>query len=208
MTLNRISTGITGLDEILCGGLISNQAYLIRGQPGSGKTILGFHFLNAGILEGETVLFITFGESEPRLRRNAKIIGIDLEKVNFLDLSPTADFFTGDQSYDIFSPADVEREPLTKSIIEKIELIKPQRIFLDAITQFRYLAQDQFQFRQQVLSFLQFILEREITLLLTSEISDRHSDDDLQFMSDAVIQLYSTAKGRSLVVNKFRVLVF
>jgi circadian clock protein KaiC len=131
-------------------------------------------------------------------------MGMDLEKVHFLDLSPTANFFTREQSYDIFSAADVEREPVTKSLIEQIELIKPQRIFLDAITQFRYLTQDQFQFRQQILSFLRFILDREITLLFTSEDSDRHPDDDLQFMSDGVIQLYSTSTGRSLVVDKFR----
>lgn len=45
MTLTRISTGIAGLDEILSGGLITQQAYLIRGQPGSGKTTLGFHLI-------------------------------------------------------------------------------------------------------------------------------------------------------------------
>ena len=53
MTIERISTGIVGLDEILSGGAIANQAYLITGQPGSGKTTLGFHFLNAGVLQGE-----------------------------------------------------------------------------------------------------------------------------------------------------------
>ncbi|MGL5880319.1 MAG: ATPase domain-containing protein [Xenococcaceae cyanobacterium] len=204
MTVNRISTGIIGLDEILSGGLIAHQAYLIKGQPGSGKTTLGFHFLNAGVSQGEKTLLISFGELENRLRRNAKLIGIDLDKVDFLDLSPTADFFYEDQSYDIFSPAEVEKAPITQKIIDTIDDIKPQRIFLDAITQFRFLAQDSFQFRKQVQSFLRFMLDREITLLFTSEGSDRHPDDDLQFMSDGVIQLHMTAGRRTVQVTKFR----
>ena len=50
----RVSTGIAGYDEILNGGLIANRAYLIRGGPGVGKTILGLHYLAAGVKAGET----------------------------------------------------------------------------------------------------------------------------------------------------------
>ena len=41
---NRKSMGITGMDEILKGGLIQDRFYLIRGGPGTGKTTLGLHF--------------------------------------------------------------------------------------------------------------------------------------------------------------------
>ena len=204
MTVNRISTGVAGLDEILSGGLIAEQAYLIKGQPGSGKTTLGFHFLNAGLSQKEKTLLISFSESETRLRRNAQLVGIDIERVEFLDLSPTADFFTEDQTYDIFSPAEVEKAPITQKIIENIDKIKPKRVFLDAITQFRFLALDEFQFRKQIQSFLRFMLERDITLLFTSEGSDRHPDDDLQFMSDGTIQLYMKSERRSIQVIKLR----
>ncbi|AXS84003.1 ATPase domain-containing protein [Marinobacter sp. Arc7-DN-1] len=34
----RISTGVQGLDEIACGGLLPQRAYLVRGGPGGGKT--------------------------------------------------------------------------------------------------------------------------------------------------------------------------
>ena len=204
MTINRISTGVSGLDDILSGGLIDCQAYLIKGQPGSGKTTLGFHFLAEGIARQESCLFISFGESEARLRRNARLINIDLERVHFLDLSTTADFFTEDRRYDIFSPSEVEKSPITKKIIETIEKVNPQRVFLDAITQFRFLAVDTFEFRQQVRSFLRYTLDRNITLLFTSEGSDRHPDDDLQFMSDGTIELQATTKQRCIRVNKFR----
>ena len=41
----RSKTGVPGLDDILCGGLISNRLYLVDGDPGSGKTTLSLQFL-------------------------------------------------------------------------------------------------------------------------------------------------------------------
>ena len=204
MTSRRISTGIIGLDEILSGGLIPAQAYLIKGQPGSGKTTLGFHFLREGISQGERCLFIGFSESEVRLRQNAEQISLDLTAVDFLDLSPTADLFTEEQTYDIFSPAEVAKSPLIQKIVDAVERTKPQRIFLDAITQFRYLTANTFQFRQEVQSFIRYLIDRQITLLFTSEGSQSNPDDDLQFMSDGVIQLRSNLQKRDVVIAKFR----
>lgn len=45
--VSRLSTGVRGLDEILCGGLLRTNSYLVRGGPGAGKTTLGWHFLTA-----------------------------------------------------------------------------------------------------------------------------------------------------------------
>jgi circadian clock protein KaiC len=200
----RLSTGITGLDEILCGGLIPERSYLIRGGPGCGKTTLGLHFLTEGTAKGERSLLITLGEPEAELRANAQVLGFDLAQVHFLDLSPNATFFTEVQTYDIFSPAEVEREPVTRRILDQIETLHPQRVFLDAMTQFRYLATDAFQFRKQVLSFLRFLIEQGATVLFTSEGSASNPDDDLQFMSDGVIHLELQPASRTLRVSKFR----
>ena len=60
----RVSTGISGLDEVLQGGLIPGRAYLVRGGPGSGKTTLGLHFLTADGRDGTSALFISLGETE------------------------------------------------------------------------------------------------------------------------------------------------
>lgn len=204
MLQERLSIGIPGLDEVLYSGIIPRQAYLVRGGPGTGKTTLGFHFLAAGVANGEKTLFITLGESVEQLRKNAETLGFESKNIVFLDLSPTSEFFARVQTYDIFSPAEVEREPTTQKIIEQVETLKPQRIFLDAMTQFRYLSTDAFQFRKQVLSFLRFLVEQDATVLLSSESSKEAPDNDLQFMSDGVIHLNFSANGRTLSVTKFR----
>ena len=46
-------TGIPGLDEIMKGGLPSNRLYLVRGEPGAGKTTLSMQFLLEGERRGE-----------------------------------------------------------------------------------------------------------------------------------------------------------
>jgi len=108
------------------------------------------------------------------------------------------------EAYDIFSPAEVERESTTSLIIEKMESIKPARVFLDPITQFRYLSTDEFQFRKQALSFLRFLTDKGATVLFTSEFSDHDPDDDLQFMCDGIINLEFFEEGRNLSVSKYR----
>ena len=200
----RQSTGVDGLDEVFGGGLIPGRAYLVRGGPGSGKTTLGMHFLCAGAAQGEPSLCITLAEPADQIRQNAQKLGLDLSGVDFLDLSPDADFFTEGQSYDLFSPAEVERAPLTRQIQERVKRLRPRRVFLDAVTQLRYLSPDPFQFRKQVLSFLRFLAEQGATALFLSEAGADAPDDDVQFMSDGVVHLAYTAGGRTVEVTKFR----
>jgi len=197
---DRISTGISGLDEILQGGFLANRTYLIRGGPGTGKTTLGFHFLCAGASNDERTLFITLTEPENRLRQK----GFDLNQVNFLDLTPAPGLAAEDSSYSVFEPGEVEQEPLLNKIITTINELKPKRVFLDCISQFQYLAHDTFQFRKQILSLTRLIVDQGATLLLSSEVSKLVPDDDIQFLCDGIINLNYNQNRRWLQVVKFR----
>ncbi|WP_308572404.1 ATPase domain-containing protein [uncultured Methanobacterium sp.] len=203
-TKKKLSSGIPGLDEILMGGFVPQRSYLLRGLPGTGKTALGMHFLTEGVKNKEKVLFINMGEPTSQVISNAQAMGFDTEGIDFLDLSPDEDFFAKQEAYDIFSPSEVERESTTNTIIEKVQSLKPVRVFLDPITQFRYISTDEFQFRQQVLSFLRFLTDNGATVLFTSEFSEQDPDDDLQFMCDGIINLEFFKEGRSISVSKFR----
>ena len=201
---NRVSSGIEELDSILKGGLIDQRGYLIRGGPGAGKTTLGMHFLCDGANKGENVLFITLGESSADLTSNAKSIGLDASKVNFLDLSPSSDFFAGEKSYDLFTEAEMDRDPITKKITDEVTKIKPKRIFLDSTSHLRYLSINAHQFRKQLISFIRFLLEQGSIVLYTSEGSPSMPDDDVMYLSDGVINITSTYSDRSIHVSKFR----
>ena len=53
ITLERVTTGISKLDELLQGGFPKKSIILVSGPPGSGKTILCYHFISEGIKKGE-----------------------------------------------------------------------------------------------------------------------------------------------------------
>jgi circadian clock protein KaiC len=164
----RVSTGIEGVDSILHGGFLPERTYMVRGDPGTGKSLLGLHFLLQGAERDEEVLYINLEESEENIRQNAVSFGFDVEGIEFLDLSPDSEFFSKGLSYDIFSPDEVEQESLTAEIADRVETLTPDRVFVDPLTQLRYLAPDDYQFRKQVLSFMQFLHGEGATVLFTS----------------------------------------
>lgn len=204
MPVERISTGVRGLDEILRGGLLPQRSYLVCGGPGTGKTILGLHFLKAGVETGEKVLLVTMEQPAESIKEDARRLGLDLQGVEVLDISPDAEFFARVQTYDLFLAADMERHPITAAIVEKVRGLKPRRVFVDPMTQFRYLSPDPYQYRRQVLSFLRFLTGEGATVMFTSEACPEAPDDDLKFLSDGVIELWYEREERSLRVLKFR----
>jgi circadian clock protein KaiC len=77
----RVPTGVVGLDEMLEGkGYFSGSSILVSGGPGSGKTSLGAHFVDAACARGERCLYFSFEESPRQLVRNMRSIGIDLQR--------------------------------------------------------------------------------------------------------------------------------
>ncbi len=58
-TLERVPSGIPGLDVILRGGFFRGGVYMVLGRPGAGKTILGNHICFRHVASGGRALFVT-----------------------------------------------------------------------------------------------------------------------------------------------------
>jgi len=199
----RTSTGIAGLDTVLSGGLIPERAYLLRGSPGTGKTILGQNFLAAG--DG-TGLHVAFEEPIEDVLANAASVGLDLEGsgVEILDLSPDADFFAGDEGYELFEPDEVEGSSVRSAIRDAVERVDPDRVYLDPVSMLRDLSPDDYQFRKDVTSLIRYLTDRGATVLFSTQPSEHAPDDDLQFLADGTVELGNSPKGRTVTVTKFR----
>ena len=202
--LQRVSTGVSGFDELLHGGLVAGRSYLVRGPPGSGKTVLGYHFLTDGVARGERALFVNLEEDEADARANAASLDLDLADVDVLDLSPSSQFFAEDRSYSVFASDEVEGDDFTGRIADRVAEREPDRVFVDPVTQFRYLTGDDYQFRKQVISFMRFLEEQDATVMFTSQGGADASDLDLQFMSDGILELGHDGDTRRVSVPKFR----
>lgn len=78
VSTERIGLGVPRLDEMLGGGVYRGSSVLITGSPGTGKTTLGAHAVDAACARGERALFVSFEESPNQLIRNLRSVGIDL----------------------------------------------------------------------------------------------------------------------------------
>ena len=191
----RVSTGIAGLDYVLRGGLIPGRTYLVHGEPGTGKTTLGLHFLS---FDPKSGVLITFAQATDLIRADAASLGLDINELVVLDFSPPAETFTEVQSYDIFSPAEVEREPISLQISKTIEGLNPKRIFVDSFGHFLNLAADSFQRRRLAQSFFRFATKCGAALIVAADERDCARD------VDGVIHLENATEGRSIQITKFR----
>lgn len=77
--VNKIKTGIEGLDSLLDGGIPQGHLILLAGSCGTGKTILSQEFLFTGARESdENGIYISLSESRDKMIRN-------LEEFDFFD---------------------------------------------------------------------------------------------------------------------------
>ena len=67
---DQIKTGITGLDEILMGGIPHGNCVLLAGSAGTGKTVLSQQFLFKGARNGENGVYISLVEPADKIIKN------------------------------------------------------------------------------------------------------------------------------------------
>lgn len=200
---NRLSTGVEGLDEVLLGGLLPGRSYLLSGGPGHGKTTLGAHFLAAGQRAGERCLFISLSERPDQLVEDVGARGIDMSKVEVLDLRPGGEEFVESPGhFSIFERGVVEGPSTTSRIVEAIERVRPNRVLIDSLTHIRYLSSDVLRYRRQVSALLAFLQERDCTVMGTAESGSQADDLDLRFLCDGVICL-EREPDRAIEVVKY-----
>ncbi|TYT61616.1 ATPase domain-containing protein [Natrialba swarupiae] len=202
--LPTIETGVSGLDEILYGGLVTGRLYLVVGRPGTGKTLLGMEFLQTGIQADETVLFVHGEESRSEIVANASSFGIDLDPAKFLDLGPDSDFFDADNAYDLVDSRDLESEQFIEEIREAIEEINPDRVLVDPISQLQYLEPSEYQFRKRLISFMRFLKGRGTTVVATMTPAASRNDNEVRSLSDGIVELERGDDGRRISVPKHR----
>lgn len=207
----RCSTGNPGLDVVLHGGLPQGHLYLLEGQPGSGKTTLSLQFLLNGVRNGERCLYITLSETAEELVEVAASHGWKLDGIELFDLSTVEDVLGNDRNQSVLHSWEVELGETIRLIQEKIERIAPRRVVFDSLSELRLLAQDPLRYRRQVLALKQFFSPRNITVVLTDDLTSGHSAHDTQLhsLSHGVISLERFtlefgAARRRLQVRKLR----
>jgi circadian clock protein KaiC len=207
----RLSTGIEGLDDILSGGIPKGHLYLVEGDPGTGKTTLALQFLLEGARVGEQGIYVTLSESKIELEQVARSHGWDISPITIYEMIPSDEDLSPEAQYTVFHPSEVELADTITAILKQIEIVDPQRVIFDSLSEFRMLARDPLKYRRQILALKRYFAGRNCTVLLLDDRTAEGSSNDLQLQSIAhgVIKMQSLErdfgiKRRRLEVHKLR----
>jgi circadian clock protein KaiC len=189
----RVSTGISGLDTILGGGLTPQRVYLVEGTPGTGKTTVGLQFLLEGIRLGERGLYITLSETRDELEAVALSHGWSTKPFSIVELASQA-ALDADAQQSIFHSSEVELGETARNVMARIDEYKPARVVFDSLSELRLLAQNPLRYRHQILALKQFFSTRACTVLLLDDRSASSSDQQLHSIVHGVIRLEQLAQ--------------
>ena len=132
--MDKIDCGIEGFNNLLYGGLPPGRAYLISGEPGTGKTTFTLQYLLTGLQKGENGLFISIDEKPEHIIADAKTIGWDLtpylENGSFQIIDVTNYFKNKKDNEEI----NIDTEKITSDIIDHIQKNNIKRLAIDPIS--------------------------------------------------------------------------
>jgi circadian clock protein KaiC len=202
--LMRVPSGVAGLDAILGGGLLRGGIYIVRGKPGTGKTIFGHQFCFAHIRGGEpggTALYVTLlAEGHARMM-------LHLQEMSFYGLDAVPD-----RLYYVNAFRTLEEDGLTGLVnVIRREIVRLQAgvVVLDGLVAVAALLPDDATFKRFIYDLQAVAGATDSTmLLLTSAGTDDQSVTPEQTMVDGIVELTRLTRGamviRRLEVSKFR----
>lgn len=206
--IERIESGIGGLDELIKGGFLKNSSVLVTGAAGTGKTIFCSQFIWKGLKEGENCMFITFEEKPEKIRESAGKFGWDFKKYEE----------KGQLVFEERDPYFQKEGPLSedklKGPLSEQELVEKDidRIALDSTSLLSLYWDKQYDVRRNLFHFITLLQESGVTTVLTTESSTEVSPVQKtgveEYICDGVIELSMREIGgeveRILQVKKLR----
>ena len=205
--MERVKTGIPGLDELIQGGIPQGSSILISGSSGTGKTILCTQYIYEGASKlQEPGLFVT-------IESNVKTISWDMESFNW-DIKTLRDKKL--MAIYRIKPIDSNDKPKymderidseLKAIEQKVKEMKAKRLVIDSTTALgTWLSPGSM--RSMLFRFVDSLKDLGCTTLLTTETENVKTKFSAfgveEFLVDGVIALYFTPPHRSIFVRKMR----
>ena len=198
MQLERVKTGIQGLDELIEGGLPKDSITLVSGNSGTGKTTLSLQFLyNGAKFYNEPGMYIGLSEDIERILLAAERFHMNL------------DLLAKDDKL-VFSDIPALEISEISEIINSVDK-KFKRLVIDPISALTFRYEADVTMREKIRELVELIREKQITALITTELienSNSISRFGEEFLCDNAIVLYYFREGarrfRGLEIRKAR----
>jgi circadian clock protein KaiC len=185
----KVSSGIPVLDQMLGRGYWPGASTLVVGPAGSGKTLMGLHFIFNGTRQGEPGVIATLQENPAQLERIVGGFG----------------WSTHEEGIELMYrvPVDLYVDEWVHELLETARSTEARRILIDSLGDLRAASPDETRFREYIYSLLQRCSREGISVFMTQEVSDlfgvtRLSEYGISHVSDNVI-LLQFLRGHSRV---------
>jgi len=181
--VQRVKTGIDGLDQLIDGGFPRGRSILVAGAPGSGKTIFALQYAYRGVTEfNEPSIFVTLDEPKLHLLETARRFNWRLEEL------PENKF----RLIEMIPSEFMELKPMgTTAFIKDIaKEIGAKRIVVDPLTTVMMQMQNRFSARLEIMKILNDLRQTNCTSVLTSEMTGTLFQPE-QYLTDGAIVLHS-----------------
>jgi circadian clock protein KaiC len=207
--LEKVPTGIQGLDEITGGGLPKGRPTLVYGSAGSGKTLVGIEFLVRGALQyNDPGVFMSFEETEAEITTNVGTLGFDLKSL-IASKKLSIDYVSVDRS-EIEVTGEYNLEGLFVRLGEAIDSIHAKRVVLDTIEVLYAGLNNAGVVRSELRRLFRWLKDKGVTTIVTGERGDgmltRHGLEE--YVSDCVIfldnRITEELSTRRLRIVKYR----
>ena len=219
--MDRLSTGVPGLDTLIEGGIPTGFNVLISGAPGTGKTILGLQFIHDGVRNGEAGIYVSFEQFREDIIKQAEQFGwsdIRNEKLFSLLSIKHKDI----QSFMSYLKDEVEAKNAKRLVIDSLSVVSVYTNMMEDPEQTKLvelsvdlhskIPLDPEQLRKQTIyHILAKIKSMGVTTMLISEQvnPDRMTRDEVsEFVCDGLFIFKKVVIGkdviRSVTVEKMR----
>jgi circadian clock protein KaiC len=191
--LPKIATGIQGFDELSHGGLPRNRISLLKGGPGSGKTVFALQSLvSAARLRGEPGIFVAFEERPQQIITNAAGFQWDLAAL----LKRKLFFMDANLSPDVVQSGEFDLRGMLAMLKAKKKEIGARWIVFDGIDVLLTLLQHPKSEIREIYRIRDWLAENEVDAAIFTAKIDGHGSEIanygfLQFMVDCVIEFES-----------------
>jgi len=209
--LERVPTGIPGLDLLTRGGIPKHRATLITGRSGTGKSVLCLQLACTLARAGMKVLIIAAEEAASDLSTTGDAMDFGFSELSERGLLRVADFTPTDDPEPQIS-GDYDISGLIHRIRGEAESKGLDVVVIDSFTALFGHRASEDQLRQLFLQLVCFLRKHEITAVITAGARDDYGALTAlgveDFVCDLVITLRNTHDGerrrRSIEIHKYR----
>ena len=216
--MERVASGIPGLDELMEGGFPEGRSVLVSGGCGTGKTILCMQYIYQGAKKySEPGIYVTLDERPDLIRQDILRFGWDVRKleeenmVQIIDASIAKLGIPSEEEYSM--PATgFDLDKLLLEIMRIAKRIGAKRVAIDSLPALGFNYENENEIRKAILKLSYLLMRIGVTSIMTTEMEEGTNKFGKfgveEYVVDGVIVMHymgiGTQSNRTLHIRKMR----